>query len=63
MRITQSEVYDKVLVPEFCVFLTRHGTVTDFSFFVVFKKIFQEQKSHHVSRLTIGYLWEEYEKF
>ena len=30
MRIKQSEVYDKVLVTEFCVFLTRRGTVTDF---------------------------------
>ena len=25
--------------------------------------IFQEKNSHHVSRLTIGYLWKEYEKF
>ena len=47
MRVKQSEVYDKVLVTEFCVFLTRRGTVT----------------SRHVSRLTIGYLWEEYEIF
>ena len=30
MWIEQSEVYDKVLVTEFCVFLTRCGTVTDF---------------------------------
>ena len=30
MGIKQSEVYDKVLVTEFCVFLTRRGTVTDF---------------------------------
>jgi len=30
MRIEQSEVYDKVLVPTFCVFLTRCGTVTKF---------------------------------
>ena len=30
MRIKQSEVYDKVLVTEFFVFLTRRGTVTDF---------------------------------
>ena len=29
MRIEQSEVYDKVLVTEFSVFLTRRGTVTD----------------------------------
>ena len=64
MWFKESEVYDKVLVTEFCVFLTRRGTVTDFWFFVGFKKyIFQEKKSHHASRLTIGYLWEEYEKF
>ena len=30
MRTEQSEVYDKLLVIEFCVFLTRRGTVTDF---------------------------------
>ena len=30
MRIKQSEVYDKVLVNEFCVFFTRRRTVTDF---------------------------------
>ena len=30
MRIKQSEVYDKVLVTEFCVFLSSRGTVTDF---------------------------------
>ena len=30
MQIKQSEVFDKVLVTEFCVFLTRRGTVTDF---------------------------------
>ena len=30
MGIKQGEVYDKVLVTEFCVFLTRRGTVTDF---------------------------------
>ena len=30
MRIKESEVFDKVLVTEFCVFLTRRGTVTDF---------------------------------
>ena len=63
MQIKQSEVYDKVLVTEFCVFLTTRGTVTDFLIFWQVKKIFQEKKSHHVSRLTIGYLWEEYEKF
>ena len=32
MRIEQSEVYDKLLVTEFCVFLTRRGTVTNFGF-------------------------------
>ena len=30
MQIEQSEVYDKVLVPKFCVFLTRRGTLTNF---------------------------------
>ena len=30
MRIKQREVYDKVLVTEFCVFLTSSRTVTDF---------------------------------
>ena len=30
MWFKESEVYDKVLVTEFCVFLTRRGTVTDF---------------------------------
>ena len=49
--------YDKVLVNEFCVFLISRGTVTDF-FFRAFKSIFQEKKSHHVSRLT-----KEYERF
>ena len=29
MRIEQSEVYVKVFVTEFCVFLTRRGTVTN----------------------------------
>ena len=29
MRIEQSEVYDKILVTKFSVFLTRRGTVTD----------------------------------
>ena len=43
MRIKQSEVYDKVLVIEFCVVLTRRGTVTDFGFFRAFKSIFQEK--------------------
>ena len=37
MRIKQSEVYDKVLVTKFCVFLTSHGTVTDF-FFLFFPR-------------------------
>ena len=63
MRIKQSEVYDEVLVTEFCVFLTSRGTVTDLWFFRAFKSIFQEKKSHQVSRLTIGYRWEEYENF
>ena len=30
MQIEQSEVYDKVLVTKFCVFLTKRGTVTNF---------------------------------
>ena len=30
MRTEKSEVYDKLLVIEFCVFLTRRATVTDF---------------------------------
>ena len=29
MRIEQSEVYDKLSVSKFCVFLTRRGTVTN----------------------------------
>ena len=41
MRIKQSEMCDKVLVTEFCVFLTRHGTVMDF--FDRFKKYFKEK--------------------
>ena len=45
MGIKQSEVYEKVLVTEFCVFSTRRGTVTDFRFFGGFKTIFQE-KNH-----------------
>ena len=45
MQIKQSEVYDKVLVTIFCVFLNRRGTVTDFLFFRAFKSIFQE-KNH-----------------
>ena len=43
IRIKQSEVYDKVLVTEFFMFLTRQGTVTDFGFFRAFKSIFQEK--------------------
>ena len=53
----------KVLVTEICVFLTKHGTVTDFWFFWRVKKIISRKKSHHVSRLSLGYLWEEYKKF
>ena len=34
MQIKHSEVFDKVLVTEFCVFLSRRGTVTDFFFFL-----------------------------
>ena len=64
----------RYVVTKFCVFLTRRGTVTDISFFSGFKNYFKkkkkkrkekkkEKKTHHVTRLTIGYLWEEYEKF
>ena len=63
MQIKQSEVYDKVLITEFCVFLTRRGTMTDFLFFRAFKKHISRKNLHQFSRLTIGYLWEEYEKF
>ena len=54
---------DKVLATEFCVFLTRRWTVTDFWFFGRLKQNISRKKSHPVSRLTIGYPWEEYEKF
>ena len=63
MRIKQSEAYDKVLVTEFYVFLTSRGTLTGFCFFRAFKSVIQEKKSHHDSRLTIGYLRKEYGKF
>ena len=63
MRIKQSEVFDKISVTEICVFLTRRGTVTDFCFFWRVKKNISRKKSHHVSMLTLRYLWEEYEKF
>ena len=54
MQIKQSEVYDNVLVTEFCVFLTRRGTVTNFFYFSVpLKTYFRKKNSHHVSRLTI----------
>ena len=42
MRIKQSEVYDKVLVTEFRVFLTSRGTVTVFDFFAPLKAHFME---------------------
>ena len=63
MRIKHSEVFDKALVTEFCVFLTRRGAVTDFFYFWRVKKNISRKKSHHVSVLTIGYLWEEYQHF
>ena len=63
MRIKQSEVFDKVSVTEIGVFLNRRGAVTDFWFFWRVKKIFQVKNLHHVSRLNLGYLWEEYQKF
>jgi len=31
--------------------------------FVIFWRDLRRKKTHHVSLLTIGYLWEEYEKF
>ena len=44
MPIKQSEVYDKVLVTKFCVFLTRPGTVTNLGFcFCGFRKIIKEK--------------------
>ena len=52
MRVKQSEVYDKVLVTEFCGFLTRRGTVRNFWFFGALKKYFKKKKSHHFSRHT-----------
>lgn len=39
MQIEQSEVYVKVFVTEFCVFLTGQGTVTNLWFFGRFKTI------------------------
>ena len=38
MRIKQREVYDKVLVNGFCVFLTRRGTVTGRIFWEEYEK-------------------------
>ena len=46
MRIKQSQVYDKVLVTEFCVFLTRRGTVTDFFYFFAPLKTYFKKKIH-----------------
>ena len=43
MRIEQSEVYVKVFVTEFCVFLTGRGTVTNLWFFDWFKTIWRKQ--------------------
>ena len=39
------------------------GTVTDFLFIGRVKKNISRKKPHHVAMLTLGYLWEEYEKF
>ena len=61
MRIKQIEVCGKALDAKFCMFLTKLGTVTNLGFFgglKIFKK-----KYHQISRLTMGYLWQEYEKF
>ena len=43
MQIEQSEVYVKVFVTEFCVFLTGQGTVTNLRFFGRFKTIWRKQ--------------------
>ena len=43
MRTEQSEVYDKLLVIEFCVFLTRRETVTDFDFLAGLKIYFKKK--------------------
>ena len=45
MRIEQNEVYDKLLVTEFCLFLTRLGTVTVFDFLAGLK-IYFKKKNH-----------------
>ena len=45
MQIEQSEVYDKLLVTEFCVFLTRRGTVTNFGFFGGFIIYFKQNNT------------------
>ena len=63
MRIKQSEVYDKVLVTEFASFWPHGEPWRIFDIFALLKTHFKKKKSHHISRLTIGYLWEEYEKF
>ena len=44
MRIKQSEVYDKVLVTEFCLSLTRRGTVMDFFYFFAPLKTYFKKK-------------------
>ena len=51
MRIEQNEVYDQ-----------RRDRNEILIFLAGLKKNFKKKKSNHVSRLTIGYLWEEYEK-
>ena len=51
MQIKQSEVYDKVLVTEICVFLTRRGTVTDFWFLAGSKEYFK--KKNHTTFLGL----------
>jgi len=60
MWIEQSEVYDKVWVTKFCMFLTRRGTVTKFWFFDGFKTISRKKKK---PTTFLGLPWEEYEKF
>ena len=52
MWIKQSYVYDKVLGTKFCMFVTRHGTVTNVSVFGGLQKVISRKKYHVVPRLT-----------
>ena len=42
------------------MFFQKPGALTVFIFFVALIKIFLVKKLHHVSKLTIGYLWTKY---